>query len=205
MPHTRPMPDLPMRRRRLLLLPLALLAARPAWAQVTVEGYTYAAQTSLGGATLRLNGVGLRAVAWLKGYAAGLYLGRKATTVDAVLADSGPKRLRLRLFVEVPAAEFVKAFYKGVERNTPAAQQPGLADRMKRFDAQVSSLKTLKAGDLVDLDFLPGDGLLFSHNGRRVGETLPGADFYAALLRIFIGQRPVDKEMKIGLLGGPVG
>jgi hypothetical protein len=200
------MPDLPMRRRRLLmLLPLAVLAAPPAWAQVTVEGYTYAAQTSLGGATLRLNGVGLRAVAWLKGYAAGLYLGRKATTVDAVLADSGPKRLRLRLFVEVPAAEFVKAFYKGVERNTPAAQQPGLADRMKRFDAQVSSLKTLKAGDLVDLDFLPGDGLLFSHNGRRVGETLPGADFYAALLRIFIGQRPVDKEMKIGLLGGPVG
>jgi hypothetical protein len=195
-----------LRRRHLLRwLPLALMPVGPARAQVTVEGYTYARETTVGGVTLRLNGVGLRAVAWFKGYGAGLYLGRKATTVDAVLADSGPKRLRLRLFVDVPAAEFVKAFYKGIERNTPPAQQPGLAARMQRFDSMVSSLKTLKTGDLVDLDFLPDEGLVFSHNGRRVGEALPGADFYAALLLIFIGQRPADKEMKIGLLGGPVG
>jgi hypothetical protein len=129
------MKAVPMRRRRqlmlLLLPPLALPAARPASAQVVVEGYTFAPETTLGGATLRLNGVGLRAVAWFKGYGAGLYLGRKATTVDALLADSGPKRLRLRMFVDVPAAEFVKAFYKGIERNTPPAQQPELAARMQ--------------------------------------------------------------------------
>lgn len=203
------MKAVPMRRRRqlmlLLLPPLALPAARPASAQFVVEGYTFAPETTLGGATLRLNGVGLRAVAWFKGYGAGLYLGRKATTVDALLADSGPKRLRLRMFVDVPAAEFVKAFYKGIERNTPPAQQPELAARMRRFDAQVSSLRTVKTGDVVDLDYVPGDGLLFTHNGRRVGEALAGADFYAALLRIFVGPRPVDPDMKIGLLGGPVG
>lgn len=194
-------------RRALLLAGLA--SALPAWrtaqAQVVVEGYTYVPQVTLGGSTLQLNGVGLRAVAWFKGYAAGLYLARKATTVEAVLAMPGPKRLQLRMFVDVPTMEFVKAFYKGIQRNTPAAEQPALSERMQRFDALVTSLGTVRTNDIVDLDFLPGDGLVFRHNARVLGSPIPGEDFYKALLLIFIGVRPVDKEMKIGLLGGPVG
>lgn len=193
-------------RRRRHLLTLALAGAwSAAHAQVTVEGYTYAASIELGGRALHLNGVGLRAVAWFKGYAAGLYLGSRASDTEAVLADSGPKRLRMRMFVDVPTGEFVKAFYKGIARNTPPAQQPALAERMQRFDLMVNSLREVKKNDIIDLDYLPGEGLRFAYNGRSVGEPLPGADFYAALLRIFIGGRPVDKEMKIGLLGGPVG
>ena len=193
------------RRRALLLgLGLPLIAAGPAPAQVVVEGYTYAPQITLGGSTLLLNGVGLRAVAWFKGYAAGLYLARKSTTVEGVLATPGPKRIQLRMFVDVPTVEFVKAFYKGIQRNTPAAEQPALAERMQRFDALVTSLGEVKTNDVVDLDYLPGQGLVFRHNGRQVGTVIAGEDFYLALLRIFIGGRPVDKEMKIGLLGGPV-
>lgn len=193
------------RRRLLAAAAAASLGAAPAWAQITVEGYTYAPQITLGGAALRLNGVGLRAVAWFKGYGAGLYLRAKATTVEAVLADDGPKRLQLRMFVDVPTEEFVKAFYKGVERNTPPAQQPALAERMKRFDALVSGLREVRKKDVVNLDYLPGTGMVFMHNGNTLGAPIAGADFYTALLRIFIGDRPVDKEMKIGLLGGPVG
>lgn len=191
-------------RRTLLLAPLALLATR-APAQVKVEGYTFARETSVAGQRLLLNGVGLRAVAWLKGYAAGLYLGAKATTPAAVLADTGAKRLQLRMLQEVPAEEFVKAFGKGVTRNTPAAELPVLQERMRQFDALVMGLKKVRKGDLVDLDWLPGQGLSFAYNGRVLGNPIPGADLYGALLRIFVGQRPVDPEMKIGLLGGPVG
>jgi hypothetical protein len=191
-------------RRTLLLAPLALLAAQ-ASAQVTVEGYTFAREITVAGQRLQLNGVGLRAVAWLKGYAAGLYLGAKATTPAAVLADGGAKRLQLRMLQEVPAEEFVKAFGKGVTRNTPAAELPALQERMRQFDALVLGLKKVKKGDLVDLDWLPGQGLSFAYNGRVLASPIPGADLYGALLRIFVGQRPVDPEMKVGLLGGPVG
>jgi Chalcone isomerase-like len=190
--------------RRCFLIGLAV-PAMPALAQVKVEGYTFARDATVAGQALLLNGVGLRAVAWLKGYAAGLYLGRKATTPAAVLADGGAKRLQLRMLQEVPAEEFVKAFDKGVARNTPAAELPALQERMQRFNALVLGLKKVKPGDLVDLDWLPGQGLAFAYNGRVLGAPIPGADFYAALLRIFIGQRPVDPEMKVGLLGGPVG
>ncbi len=194
-----------MDRTRRLCLALLGSAAWPAFAQVKVEGYTFAREVMVGGQPLKLNGVGLRAVAWLKGYATGLYLGSKATTAAAVLADAGPKRLQLRMLQEVPAEEFVKAFGKGVSRNTAAAELPALQERMRQFDALVMGLKKVKKGDLVDLDWLPGQGLSFAYNGRALAAPIPGADLYAALLRIFIGPRPVDPEMKAGLLGGPVG
>jgi hypothetical protein len=188
-------------------LALALGAALPAWASrpITTEGYTFAGSIRLADTALQLNGVGLRAVGWLKGYAAGLYLPRKASTEAQVLETPGAKRVRLRMFQDVDAEEFVKAFVKGVQRNTPAAQAVKLEERMTRFNATVRGLVKLKKQDVIDLDFMPGQGLILSRNGTAHGAPVAGEDFYAALLRCFIGQRPADPEMKVGLLGGPVG
>lgn len=63
----------------------------------------------------------------------------------------------------------------------------------------------MKKRDVVDLDWLPGKGLQLALNGELRGAPIPGEDLYAALLRIFVGDKPTDPEMKIGLLGGPVG
>ena len=200
----------PRRRLALQMAPLllcgVLLAAVPAQAQATepenpIAGVRFEPRVQLAGQALQLNGTGLRAVAWLKGYAAALYLGQPAASPEAVVAQPGAKRLQLRLLMDVPVAEFVKAFHKGVERNTPADQQAGLAERMARFDALLQPLGKVQKGDLVNLDLLPGQGLLFWHNGRQLGPAIPGDDFYAALLRIFIGEHPVDDTLKAGLLG----
>jgi hypothetical protein len=187
------------------LSPVMSVLALPAWAQsaVTVEGSSFAGAITLADTPLQLNGVGLRAVAWLKGYAAALYLPRKATTTPQVLAQTGPKRLRLKMLVEVSAEEFVKAFHKGVSRNSAPAEAARLAERMLRFDTQVRSLGKLRKGDVVDLDFLPGRGLLMSRNGAARFDPIAGEDLYAALLRCFLGERPADPELKVGLLGGP--
>ena len=184
----------------------AWLGLAPAWAQapLQVEGQTIEPRARVASQDLALNGVGLRAVAWLKGYVAALYLPQKSPSADAVLAMPGPKRLQLRMLQEVSTQEFVKAFDRGVKRNTPEADLPGLTARMQQFDAIVASLGKVRKGDVVDLDFVPGQGLLFTHNGKRLGEVVKGEDFYAALLRIFIGAKPTDPELKAGLLGGPV-
>ena len=202
-----PCPPSPAIARRSLLLAALGACALPAWAtrSITVEGTTFVGDITLAGTALQLNGVGLRAVAWLRGYAAGLYLPGKAGTAAAVLAQPGPKRLQLRMFVEVEAEEFVKAFHKGVARNTPPADATRLVDRMARFDAQVRSMGKLRKRDVIDLDFLPGRGLVLSRNGSPRGEPIAGEDLYGALLRCFLGERPADPEMKVGLLGGPVG
>jgi Chalcone isomerase-like len=205
LPRSHPMPcTLP---RRALLIATLAAAATPVRAtrSITTEGVTFVGDIKLADTTLQLNGVGLRAVAWLKGYAAGLYLPRKASTEAQVLETPGAKRLQMRMLQEVDAEEFVKAFHKGVERNTPAADAARLAQRVAQFDAAVRGLVKLKKQDVIDLDFIPGKGLVLSRNGAARGSAVAGEDFYAALLRCFIGQRPADPDMKIGLLGGPVG
>jgi hypothetical protein len=179
---------------------LACALALPAHA-LTIEGQTFPDRIQLGGTELRLNGVGLRAVAWLKGYAAGLYLAQKASTVPDVLAAAGPKRLQMRMLVDVGAEEFVKALNKGIARNTPAAEQPALAERQRAFEHAMRAIGHVKSGDVVDLDWLPARGFVLSVNGKQRGDVLPGEDFYRALLLIFVGQRPVDKSLKSGLLG----
>jgi hypothetical protein len=60
---------------------------------------------------------------------------------------------------------------------------------------------TVKKGDRIDLDQDPTRGTLFALNGTLRGEPIAGADFYAALLASFVGQRPYDKRLKAGLLG----
>lgn len=193
-------------RRTLLVAASAVVAVALlptlARAQVRIEGQTFDATARVAEAPLVLNGVGLRAVAWFKGYAAGLYLPAKAATPAQVLASTGAKRLQLRLLQDVPAAEFVKAIDKGIARNSAAAAQPALNERRLQFDAQVQALGQVKKGDLVNLDFVPGRGLVFTHNGQPRGDAIPGDDFYAAVLGIFIGERPVDDRLKAGLLGG---
>jgi hypothetical protein len=192
---------------RRAVLALTAAAALPAWATraITTEGYTFVGDIRLADAALQLNGVGLRAVGPLKGYAAGLYLARRATTEAQVLETPGAKRLQLRLFHDVDAEEFVKAFAKGVQRNTPAADATKLEERVGRFNTAVRALGKLKKQDVIDLDFIPGKGLVLARNGTPQGAPVAGEDFYAALLRCFVGVRPADPEMKVGLLGGPVG
>ncbi len=192
--------------RRTLLIG-AITAAAPAWAtrSITTEGLMFAGDIRLADTALQLNGVGWRAVAWARGYAAGLYLQKKAGTEAQVIAQTGPKRLQLRLVQEVDAEEFVKAFVKGVNRNTPEAERTALAERVTQFSSVIRGLGKLKKQDVIDLDFIPGKGLVLSRNGTARGTPVTGEDIYAALLRCFIGIKPTDPELKIGLLGGPVG
>lgn len=186
------------------LTAVALLAASglgPAVAGDAAGAAGFESSTQLGGQRLLLNGVGLRAVAWIKGYAAGLYLGQRSSSSEQVLGQPGPKRLRLRMLLDVPVDEFVKAFHKGVARNVPAEQQPQLAERMQRFDSLLRPLGEVHKGDQIDLDFVPGRGLVFVYNGQPQGTAIPGEDLYGALLACFLGEHPVDARLKAGLLG----
>jgi hypothetical protein len=193
-----------------LLLLLAAMAGAPSRAlaqraaPVTLEGFTFPGEISVAGTKLVLNGVGLRQVAWLKGYAAGLYLTQKATTAADVLAAPGPKRVSMRMLIDGPSEEFAKAFMRGVTRNTPPDKLPELKPRMERFDGIVRRIGSIRKGDLIEVEWRPGEGTVALVNGKQRETPVPGEDMFVALLKIYIGERPTDAELKIGLLGGPV-
>jgi hypothetical protein len=191
-------------RRTLLLAPLAFLAwALPlaAGAQMRIEGQTFEAMARVANADVVLNGVGVRAVAWFKAYAAALYLGARANTSAQVVSMPGAKRLQLRILRDLPAAEFVKALRVGMPRNSDPALMPQLVERLERLAAIITALDTVHEGDVINLDFTPMRGLLFELNGKLRGDAIPGADFYGALLLVFIGEHPSDRKLRAGLLG----
>jgi len=152
--------------------------------------------------TLRLNGLGLRGVAWVKAFVAGLYLPAPTRDASQAMAMPGPKRLRMKIMLEAPSRELSKAVSRGVSKNENEKAQQQLAERVSVFNQSIDSLGTLKVGDVIDLDWLPGKGAQLRHNDRVVGGLVPGEDFYRTILKIYIGERPVDRRMKEGLLRG---
>lgn len=196
----------PTRRRGLLsLFGASLLMTAPAlWAQAagaTIGGVSFGGRAEVGGQQLRLNGVGMRASPVLKGFAAGLYLAQNSSSTEQVLHTPGPKRLRMRMMLDVPIQVFTHAVRKGIRRNVPEPQQASLSERIGTFDAILQSVGKVFDGDVIDLDYLPESGLVILINGKPRGAPIPGEDLYAALMLVFIGERPVDVKLKAGLLG----
>ncbi len=190
-------------RRLCALLLAGSIGIGPSWAgPVQLEGVTMTERLHLAGNSLMLNGVGVRAVAWLKGYVAGLYLTRKSTSAAEVIAAPGPKRLQLRMLQNVAAQEFVKAFDRGVKRHSSDAEIAALAQRMQGFEQIMHAAGAVKKGDVIDLDYVPASGTTMTINGRLLGAAIAGADFYAALMKVFVGEKVSDPELRAGLLGG---
>lgn len=181
---------------------LACLATLPAsGATVEREGMRYEDAVRVGGSKLVLNGVGVRGGALFKGYVAGLYLPEKETDAEQVYVLKGPKRISVRMLLAVNSGVLAKTFGDGIRKNYKDEQLDPLRDRMDVFDAQLKALNGVEKGDTIDLDFQPASGTHLSINGKARGEAIPGEDFYVALLKMFIGERAVDKGLRAALLG----
>jgi hypothetical protein len=183
------------------LIAIGLLLSTPLVMAGEIAGRKFDDQIRLAQTDLVLNGMGLRAVLWFKGYAAGLYLHEKSTSVPQVLSTPGPKRVQIQMLIEVKSQEFVKAVDVGMQRNNTEAEHKALLERIERFKAMIEQVKLLKVGDVVNLDYVPEKGTTLVVNGKTQGTSVPGEDFYAGVLKIFIGEKPVDTKLKAGLLG----
>jgi hypothetical protein len=164
------------------------------------EGFEFEEQSQLVQTPLQLNGVGVRQVAWLKGYAAGLYVQKMTREAQVILDAGSPVRIKMGLMLGVGTQEFTKAIKSGIRKNYSDTDQAKLADRIDRFDALMKDIGTVKKGDVIWLDGIPDKGLVVQVNGQARGQPIPGDDFVKAVLSIFIGQRPVDEKLKAGLL-----
>ncbi|MDN4591426.1 hypothetical protein DBA29_23365 [Xenophilus aerolatus] len=181
------------------LLLLSGLAA--AAASVDVAGVKYDDALDLRGQKLELNGAGVRYKAVFKVYAAGLYLGKKVSTVEEVLAQPGPKRISITMLRDIDANELGKLFTKGVEENSPRGELAQLIPGLVRMGQMFADQKQLKTGDTFYVDWLPGAGSQVVVKGVPQGEPIREPAFFNALLRIWLGPAPADWKLKDALLG----
>lgn len=192
--------------RRALLMTLAAGLATSALA-ARYEGQEFPDTLQLGGSTLALNGTGKRQVAIYPLYLAALYLPKKTSSPEAIYTQNGPKRLEMRIVIpmvkDVSTQEFVKAINKGVSRNNSEAERAALDERVKQFNTAISEVGRVKKGDLLIIDYLPAQGTVLSVNGKVYGKPIEGQDFYAAFLKVFIGDHNSDANLRAGLLNQP--
>lgn len=170
----------------------------------TLEGQRFDDTLVLADRTLRLNGLGLRGVAWVKAFVAGLYLSAPTKDTAQALAMPGPKRIRLQVMLDAPSKELTRSLIKRVHKHEPAEVQQRLESRLTTLATHLDGVGDLKVGDTLDLDYVPGRGVLLQHNDRPVGTAIPGEDLYRAVMKIFVGDNPVDARMKQGMMRGGV-
>ncbi|MYM73500.1 lipoprotein transmembrane [Duganella sp. FT134W] len=194
-----------MNRRTILhtLMAVAIAAALPSFAlaAVDVAGVKFDDTVTVAGQPLKLNGAGLRTKVIFKVYAAGLYLTDKKSTVPDVLAVPGPRRVAITMLREVSSEEFGKAFTDGLNANTGKDERNKILPQIMKFGEVFAQTPVLKKGDQLSLDWTPNEGTQCYLNGKKIGELMPDLAFYNAVLRIWLGDKPVDSSLKPALLG----
>ncbi len=176
---------------------LALLIALPAQA-LELAGVAVEDKAKVGASELVLNGAGIRTRAIFKVYVGALYLTQKKANAAEAVAQAGAKRVSLTLLRDLSGRQLSEALNDGLEANVAATELAGLKTKV---DDLLARFTDGKKGDVILLDYLPESGTAVRLNGEPRGKPIPGEDFYRALLRIWLGDKPVDGDLKKGMLG----
>ncbi|MET3108754.1 hypothetical protein AAKU67_002907 [Oxalobacteraceae bacterium GrIS 2.11] len=184
-----------------LLLCLIFAAANMAQA-IEVAGVKIDETAQASNTTLKLNGAGIRYKVFFKVYVAALYLPETKNSADDVLNLVGPKKINLTMLRELSSDTLGQAFLDGVKRNTDKLERAKMADQFLKFGQLFSSVPVLKKGDLISMEWVPNVGTNMSINGKKIGDTFPDVAFFNAILKIWLGDNPVDTSLKNQLLGG---
>jgi hypothetical protein len=184
----------------LLGLLLAAQSARVGALEVAGVEFPARIEQEPAGTLLVLNGAGVRSAFFLDFYAAALYLPSRSASAAEVIDGAGPRRIALRLLRDVGMERFTNALEDGLRGNHDEAQMRRLAPRVRQLREIMAQLGVARAETRIDLDMLPGVGLVVRIDGRARGEPIRGDDFYRALLKTWVGERPVSDELKRALL-----
>jgi len=188
---------------RLLAAVVFTFAAAGASGQaVEIEGVKLEPTAQVGGSTLQLNGAGVRTRAIFKVYVAGLYVPQKAADAATLLAQKGARRIAITMLRNVDAETFAGALNDGLRNNHTEAQVAGFKSQIDALNANLKAVGEAKKGDVIHFEFVPDSGTRVTVNGQPRGSVIPGEDFFTAVLRIWIGDKPVDGDLKKGLTRG---
>jgi hypothetical protein len=191
-----------MRFVRLICVPFLLLAGHPAAAAELAGIVVPEVVTAADGTRLALNGTGLRKRAFFRIYVIALYLPKKTRDPGEVLGLAGAKRVSIRMLRDVGANQFIEALNEGLRDNNGADALRLLEPRLAEFGALVRAVGEAREGMQIELEWQPAAGTLVSVDGKPQGRPIAGEDFYRALLRIWLGDKPAQTDIRQGLLGG---
>jgi Chalcone isomerase-like len=184
--------------RKLIFLMALGMAALPAFG-ADVGGVKLDDKLSLGGQELVLNGAGIRTKVMFKVYVGSLYVPAKANNAAAVYAKA-PRRVQLNMLRDVGADQMIEALVDGLKQANPAAEVTAVKAQTDQLESAMKSIGQLKEGNVLTFDFVDG-ATKVGLNGATKG-TIPGDAFNKALMNAWLGDNPVQSDLKKAMLGG---
>lgn len=184
--------------RNVFLVCFCLLFALPA-AALEIAGVKVPESVKTdSGVALSLNGAGIRSKFVFDIYVAQLYLEHPASEAKGVIAIDGCKRMVMHfLYDKVEKEKLTDGWNEGFIGNNSPEQLKGLQQRIDQFNALFTDARK---GEEIILDYTPTGGTKVNIAGVEKG-VIPGKDFNDAMLSIWLGEKPVSKDLKAKLLG----
>lgn len=169
-------------------------------ASVKIRTENFPKQIQVEGAKLTLNGLGTRYKAIFKVYDMGLYTSSKVTTLQEVLNLPGPKKLHFVAQRELPGTDLGMLFLRGMRENSPPELITKYTSSANRLVEIFSGKNRLVPDENFSIEFVPGKGTIFYILDKPQGAAIGDAEFFAMILRIWLGPVPADFMLKDALL-----
>jgi hypothetical protein len=160
-----------------------------------VEGKRFSERIQFDNTSLELVGAGLLRYFGFKAYVGALYI-EQGFDADDVFSDTA-KRIEIEYMRAIKGSDFGPATVKSLKKNIDEQMLEQLQDRI---DYHNSLYVDVQPGDRYALTYLPGRGTELSLNGEPLG-VIEGADFAAAIFKIWVGSRPISESFKEQILG----
>ena len=167
--------------------------------QIVYEGVTIPRTITFENKTLQLNGAGSRSKMWVEVYIQALYLSQLSQNPKEIINDNLEMSIRIEITSAlVSSGKLTRALNAGFEKSAGAD--------LDKYKPRMESLKGFLAdeitkGDIFELTYSPSDSSIWIIKNGTLKGKIPGFDFKKVFFGIWLGDKPVDEELKNSLLG----
>jgi hypothetical protein len=166
--------------------------------QVVIKGVTSPESIKEENHTLVLNGAGVRKKGPIDLYVAALYLLTKNKDAAKIIEAAEPMAMRIVILSKrITSEKMDKTMREGFVKSTKGNTSP-FQDRIDAFSKALS--EDISKGASYDLVFLPDKDMVRVLKDGKMKTEIKGLDFKKVLFAIWLGDEPVDKDLKKNLL-----
>lgn len=163
------------------------------------EGFQFPGEIKIENEKLVLNGLAVRkaTIFNIRVLAAALYLTDKSSDSESILRSPNPKQIQIRFLKNLAAETISKIWTKQLMQNC-LSDCKLLQEKSDRLGNYLSDFKTR---DLLVISFFKNHVVVLQNNGRNA--IIESGEFSKAFFSIWIGQNPLNKDLKNDLLSNP--
>ena len=144
------------------------------------------------------NGFGSRNKMMLSLYECSLYLPQKNNDAATIIATDQPTAIRLKITSRFVSQEKMLAALQEGFKSSTGGNTASIASDIAAFTNCFS--EPIQMDDVFIMAYVPNSGVVVTKNNQQKG-IVGGPEFKKALLGIWLGNNPIDANLKNALLG----